>query len=216
MSIDRSVTSSSGQILVLTVWDVEVSLGVAVLLGQTEINDIDLVTTLTNAHQEIVWLDVTVDEGFGVDVLDTGNELICEEQDGLQGELAVAEVEKILQTGTKKIKDHCIVVTLGPEPADKRNSDASSERLVDTSLILKLRVFGLDALELDSDLLARDDVGSKVNITKTTATNFAANTVFVADTKILHGRISTLVSSDICLCYSSCAVNKADGLPARG
>jgi hypothetical protein len=62
MSVDGSITGSTGQVLILTVWDVEMSLGVTVLLGKTEINDIDLVTTLSYAHEEVVWLDITVDE----------------------------------------------------------------------------------------------------------------------------------------------------------
>jgi len=104
MCVDRSITGSTGQVLVLTVWDVEMSLWVTVLLSQTEINNIDLVTTLANAHEEIVWLDITVDEALGVNVLNAGDELIGKEEDGLQGEFAVAEVEKILQTGSEKIK----------------------------------------------------------------------------------------------------------------
>jgi hypothetical protein len=69
--VDGCVASRARQVLVLTVWDVEVSLGVTVLLGKTEINDIDLVTTLADAHEEIVRLDVTVDKGLGVNVFDT-------------------------------------------------------------------------------------------------------------------------------------------------
>src|SRR3954468_17904155 len=104
MSIDGCVTSGTSQVLVLTVWDVEVSLWVTVLLGQTEVNDIDLVTTFANTHQEVVWLDITVDERLSVNVLDTGDELIGEKKDGLQRELAVAEIEKILQTGSEKVE----------------------------------------------------------------------------------------------------------------
>ena len=78
VGVDRSITGSTGQVLVLSVWNVEVRLWVTVLLGQTEINDIDLVTTLSDAHQEVVWLDITVDEGLCVDVLDAGDELVGE------------------------------------------------------------------------------------------------------------------------------------------
>ena len=71
VSIDGRVTSSAGQVLVLPVGDVQVGLWVPVLLGEAEIDHIDLVATLSNPHQEIVRLDVTVDEVAGVDVLDT-------------------------------------------------------------------------------------------------------------------------------------------------
>lgn len=62
MSIDGCITSSSRQVLVLTVRDVEVGLRVAVLLCQTEVDDIDLISTLAYPHQEVVGLDVTMDE----------------------------------------------------------------------------------------------------------------------------------------------------------
>jgi hypothetical protein len=189
MSVDGCVTSGTSQVLVLTVWDVEVSLWVTVLLGQTKVNDIDLVTAFANTHQEVVWLDITVDEGFGVNVLDTGDELVGKKKDGLQGELAVAEVEKILQTGSEKIENHSIVVTFGTEPADEGDTDTTSEGLVDTSLIFQLGVLGLDTLELDGNLFARDDVGSEVDITKTTTADLSSDTVFITDAKILQRKI---------------------------
>ena len=158
VSIDGSITSSTSQVLVLTVWDVEVSLRVTVLLGKTEINDIDLVASLTNAHEEVVRLDITVDERLGMNVLNAGDELICQQQNSLQGELSVAEVEKILQTRSKEIKDHGIVITFGSKPADKGNSNTTGEGLVDTCLIFELRVLGLDTLKLNGNLFTRDDV----------------------------------------------------------
>jgi hypothetical protein len=62
VGVDRGVTSSASQVLVLTVWDVEVSLRVAVLLGQTEINDVNLVAALADAHEEVVGFNITVDK----------------------------------------------------------------------------------------------------------------------------------------------------------
>lgn len=186
MGVDGGITSSTSQVLVLTVWDVEVSLWVSVLLGQTKINDVDLVTTLTNAHEEVVRLDITMDEGFGVDVFDTGDELIGEKKNSLQGELAVAEVEEILQTGSEKVKDHSIVITFGTEPANERDTDTTGEGFVDTSLIFELRMLSLDRLKLDSNLFTRDDVGTKVDITKGTTTDLSTNAVFITHAKILQ------------------------------
>lgn len=163
VGIDTGVTSGTGQVLVLTVRNVEVSLGVTVLLGQTKVNNVDLVSTLADAHEEVVGLDIAVDEGLGVDVLDAGDELIGQEEDGLEGELAVAEVEEILERRTEEIKDHSVVVTLSAEPADEGNTDTTGKRLVDTGLIFELRVLGLDALKLDGNLLTRDDVSACAN-----------------------------------------------------
>ena len=100
MSVDAGIASSASQILIFAIRDVEVSLWITVLLGQTEIDDVDLVASLADAHEEVVGLDVSVDEGFGVYVLDAGDELVDEQQDGLEREFAVAEVEEILQAGT--------------------------------------------------------------------------------------------------------------------
>jgi hypothetical protein len=160
MSVDTGVASGTSQVLVLTVWNMEMSLGVTVFLRKTEVDNVDLVTTLPNAHQEVVRFDVTVDEGLGMDVLDARDQLIREEKDSLQGEFAVAEVEEILQTGSKEIKNHGVVITLGAEPANEGDTDTSSERLVDTSLIFELGMLGLDTLKFDGNFLTGDDVGS--------------------------------------------------------
>lgn len=50
MSVDRGVPGGTSQVLVLSVWDMEVCLGVSVFLGKTEINHIDLVSTLADTH----------------------------------------------------------------------------------------------------------------------------------------------------------------------
>jgi hypothetical protein len=123
-----------------------------------------------------------------VDVLDAGDELIGQQKNGLQGELAVAEVEEILQTGSEEIQNHGIVVTLGTEPTDKWDADTTGERLVDTGLIFKLGVLGLDGLKLDGDFFTRDNVGSEVDVTETSTSDLTTNTVLIADAKILEER----------------------------
>lgn len=160
VSVDTGVTSGTGQVLVLTVRDVEVSLGVTVLLGQTKVNNIDLVSTLADAHEKVVGLDVTVDEGLGVDVLDAGDELVGQKEDGLQRKFAVAEVEEILERRAEEIEDHGVIVTLSAEPADEGDTDTTGERLVNAGFIFELRVLGLDTFKLDGNLLTGDDVGA--------------------------------------------------------
>lgn len=144
MGIDRGISCGTGQVLVLSVGDVEMGLWVSILLGQTEIDDIDLIASLADAHQEVVWFDVTVNEGFGVDVLDSRDELISQQEDGLEREFSVAEVEQIFQRGAEEIKYHGVVITFCAEPSHKRNTDTSCQRFVDAGLILELWVFGLD------------------------------------------------------------------------
>lgn len=135
-------------------------LGIPILLRQTEINNVDLVAPLANPHQEIVRLDVTVDEALGVDVLDTRDELIGEQQHGLEGEFAVAEVEEVFQGRAEQVQDHGVVVAFCAEPADEGNADAAGEGFVDAGFVFELGVLGLDGFELDGDLLAGDDVSA--------------------------------------------------------
>ena len=71
MGVDGSVSSCAGQVLVLAIRDVKVSLGVSVLFGKSEIDNIDLISSLANAHEEIVGLDVSVDKISRMDVLDS-------------------------------------------------------------------------------------------------------------------------------------------------
>ena len=185
MGVDRGIASRTRQVLVLSVGNVEVRLGVAVLLGKTEINHVDLVSSLSDTHEEVVGLDITVDERLGVNVLDTRDQLVGQEQDRLEGELSVAEVEQILQARAEEIENHGIVVALGAEPTDEGDTDTAGEGFVNPSLIFELRVLRLHALEFDGDLLTRDDVSAQVDVAEGAGTDLAANPVLVADTKIL-------------------------------
>lgn len=97
MRVDRSVSSGTRQVLVLSIRNVQVCLGVSVFLGKTEIDDVDLVASLSNTHQEVVGLDISVDKVSGVDVFDSRDELIGEEENGFEAELSVAKVEQILE-----------------------------------------------------------------------------------------------------------------------
>lgn len=146
MSVDTSVTCSTRQVLVLTVWDVEVRLWVTVLLSKTKVDNVDLVAALSNSHQEIVRLDIAVDEGLGMDIFNTGDKLIRQQQDRFQREFAVAEVEEVFQAGSKEVENHSIVITLGTEPTNEWDTDSPSQGLVDASFIFELRMLSLNTL----------------------------------------------------------------------
>lgn len=77
MGVDGSVSSRAGQVLVLSVGDVKVRLRVAVLLSETKVDDVDLVASFADAHEEIVGLDIAVDEVARMDVLDAGDLCGC-------------------------------------------------------------------------------------------------------------------------------------------
>jgi hypothetical protein len=66
------ITCRSRQILILSVRDMKVGLGIAILLGKTKVDGIDLITTFSNTHQEVVRLDVTMNEIFRMDIFNAG------------------------------------------------------------------------------------------------------------------------------------------------
>ena len=76
MGIDAGITSGTRQILVLAVWNVEVGLWVTIFLSKSKVDDINLVAPLANAHEEVVRFNITVNEGFRMDVFDPGDELV--------------------------------------------------------------------------------------------------------------------------------------------
>lgn len=91
--------------------------------------------------------------------------MVCQKQDSLQAELAVAEVEKVLEGGTKEVENHGIIITFGSEPPDEGNTDTTGESLVNFGLIFELGMFGFHRFELNGDFLARNDIDSEVNVT---------------------------------------------------
>lgn len=93
-----------------------------------------------------------------MDVFDTRDELISKQQNSLEREFAVAEVEKIFETGAKEIKDHGVVVTFCAKPADKRDPNTAGKGLIDAGFVFELWMLRFDALELNGDLFAGDDV----------------------------------------------------------
>ena len=74
MGVDGHVTRSSGKRLSLAIWNVLLSLWVAVLLGHAEVNGVNNISRLGawSADQEVVWLDISVNEVLLVDGLDSG------------------------------------------------------------------------------------------------------------------------------------------------
>ena len=79
MGFDRSITGFTSEVVVLIVWHVYAVHGVAVLRGQTKIDNVDLVATLSDTHEEVVRLDISVDEVLVVDGFDKRDELLCQE-----------------------------------------------------------------------------------------------------------------------------------------
>jgi len=51
----------------------------------------------SNAHVEVIWFDISMNEAFGMDVLNPSNHLISKHQNSLDSESLRAKVEQIFQ-----------------------------------------------------------------------------------------------------------------------
>ena len=80
---DRSVSSSSSEVLSILIGDV-FTCTVLVALGETEINNVDIISgSFGSTNQEVIWLDIPVDNAFFVNLLDMTDELKCDHQNSL-------------------------------------------------------------------------------------------------------------------------------------
>lgn len=71
VSVEGGVSSSACQILALSKGDV-LAFGVLETLGETEVNNVDVILRLLcGADQEVVWLDVTVNDAFFMNFLNS-------------------------------------------------------------------------------------------------------------------------------------------------
>ncbi|KAJ8577597.1 hypothetical protein ON010_g1609 [Phytophthora cinnamomi] len=181
--VDGGVTRRAREVLVLTVGDVLVRLGVAVLLGQTEVDDVHDLGPLAQADEEVVRLDVAVDEVLRVAVLEAAQQLVGDHQHGLELEAAAAVVEQVLERRAEQVDDHHVLVA-APQPTARSKLTSAVEDLVDLGLVEQLRVLALDGLELDADLLARRHVRAQVDVAERAAADLAAQAELLADSQL--------------------------------
>ena len=68
IEVIKLIPGSSCQVLVLPVGNVLAGPVVSILLSQSKVDQEEFVAVTPNTHQEVVWLDVTMDEILIVDV----------------------------------------------------------------------------------------------------------------------------------------------------
>lgn len=109
MGVDRGVPGSSSEVLAVSEWDV-LAVGRLVALSETEIDDVDGVLGLVVAsHQEVVRLDVSMDDTFLVNDLDSLDHLHSDMQDSLKIELSAALLEQVFERLTEQVHHHDVV-----------------------------------------------------------------------------------------------------------
>ena len=90
------------------------ALTVFVTFGKAEIDNEYIITgALSSSNQEIVRLDISVDNTFLVNFLDTAHHLSSNEEHGLKIELSPACLEKIFEGGSEQVHDHHVEVLVG-------------------------------------------------------------------------------------------------------
>ena len=172
MSVDTRIPRSACEGLVVFVGDVLARLGISIALGQAEVDDVDDVLLLAMANEEVVRLHVAMNKVVIVQELQSLDHLVSYHERGFDGELALAEVERILQTRSQQVHDHRVVVSLDAEPVYARDArcslkvnDASSltsavKYFVNLRLIKQLRELCLHRLEFYRNVVASFDVSA--------------------------------------------------------
>lgn len=73
MCVDGCIARSACEVLVLTIGNMLVCSCITIFLCQTEVNYVDQVALLSQAHQKVIRLHVSVNEVLGVDVLNAAD-----------------------------------------------------------------------------------------------------------------------------------------------
>jgi len=109
MSVERSVSGSSSQVLALSEWDVLV-LRVLIALGQTKVDNVDVVLGgFSGSNQEVVWLNIPMDNSLLMHLLNSLNHLVSDVQHSLQVKFTPALLEEIFEGFTEQVHDHDVV-----------------------------------------------------------------------------------------------------------
>ena len=77
----------------------------------------------------------------------------------------MVSIEELLEGWAKAVNDHGIVIAFCSEPANGWDTDATYEAFIDLVFIVKLRALRIDRLELDSNVLFRNNIDSAINDT---------------------------------------------------
>ena len=64
MGVDTGVSWGASQVLVFSIWYMGICFRITETLCQTKVDHVDLIAALADAHQEIIWLDITMNESY--------------------------------------------------------------------------------------------------------------------------------------------------------
>ena len=81
MVVDACVPSGTAQ---RETFRILATLGIGELLGEAKINRVEGISLPTDPHQEVIRLDIAMEEALRMDVLDSRDGLVGDEEDGLE------------------------------------------------------------------------------------------------------------------------------------
>ena len=106
MSSDRCITSCSCEVLAIFVGNV-LSFTVLEAFGETEVDDVDVVTSRVCAtDEEVIRFDVSVDDALLMHFLYAADELHRNHQDGLEIKVSLARLEEVFERWPKQVHHH--------------------------------------------------------------------------------------------------------------
>ena len=135
-------------------------LNVTAFSSEAQVDDIHLVPIPPCTHQDILRFDVTVNDILRVNILKATEKLVGKHQDCLEGELAMAEFEEVLQTRSQKVEHHNIIFAFEHVVVNAWNTDTASKRSIEVNFSFKERFIFKGVFEFHGDLFAGFDVGS--------------------------------------------------------
>lgn len=71
MCVDACVSGGPCEVFVFPVRNMLVCACITILLGKTKINDVDKIALLSQTHEEVVWLYISMNEVLGMNVLNS-------------------------------------------------------------------------------------------------------------------------------------------------
>ena len=131
MTVDAGKSCRANQIWVPGARGMSVHLGSIGFRGEAQICHINLIPTPPDTHQEVLWLDVSMNDVLGMNILKTANELIGEHQHSFKRELATAEVEEVFQAWSQQIKHQGLEIALCLISVNSWNTGTARKRSID-------------------------------------------------------------------------------------
>ena len=131
-------------------------------LRQPKVNNVEGISFLAGAHEEVLGLDVAVHVVHFVERLDAGDHLVGDPAEGLEGEALIAKIEQVCQGGTQEIQDEHVVVILIPKPVQFADPIKALQLAVQVGLVLEELVGDALSFQFDGHLVVCSDVDALV------------------------------------------------------